>query len=388
MPNFDPAWIILILVGAIIASGVWQSRQAETRRRMDAREAEERIAEQIKQSDPSPDFAALVHAINTQGRNSRDEENRENKWKAFRETISIFLIGATFGAIALQVREMRKVYDPIKEQADAATTQHIDTLAAIEVAREANKTARDTAAAQIAAMEAQSTAMAGQLNAMKDSNQISRDTLAITQRPFVSVGEPVFKTYVSNVDGEEEWKMWLPVVNTGNSSTKGMHVSYWIGPRKTMEDSYEPSRPSQGSWLMVERTNGQSINLGPRERAPDHTIETTYSKALSWDCDESFIMGQITYGDRFSTAIHMTQFCYIMGGPEDGGSIDGKPVYAQCSDYNCADEQCGAQKAERETQYAAGPPPKPMPPNAAFWFDSPFEPGYGRCANPRPAKHP
>jgi hypothetical protein len=77
LPNFDPAWLVLTIPAAIIASGIWQSRQAEIRRRKDAREAKERIAQQNKPKPQSPDFAALIYAIATESDANRDEEKRE-----------------------------------------------------------------------------------------------------------------------------------------------------------------------------------------------------------------------------------------------------------------------------------------------------------------------
>jgi hypothetical protein len=71
-------------------------------------------------SGPSSDFAALIHTIKNEGRAYRKEEQREDRGKKFREWVTIVLIGLTFSAVCYQVYEMIKVYEPIKEQADAA----------------------------------------------------------------------------------------------------------------------------------------------------------------------------------------------------------------------------------------------------------------------------
>jgi len=68
----------------------------------------------------SPDFIALIDAINTQGRRNRAEERREDDAKRFREYLTIILIACTLLAISWQVYEMIHVYEPIKVQADAA----------------------------------------------------------------------------------------------------------------------------------------------------------------------------------------------------------------------------------------------------------------------------
>jgi hypothetical protein len=71
----------------------------------------------------SPDFAALINAIRNEAKANRREEQREDRGKALREKITIGLIAATLTAVAWQVREMIKVYEPVKEQADAAKKQ-------------------------------------------------------------------------------------------------------------------------------------------------------------------------------------------------------------------------------------------------------------------------
>ena len=67
----------------------------------------------------SANTAALVAAINRQERANRAQERREDNDKRTRDNITIFVIAVTAGAIILQVSEMKKVYGPIKDQADA-----------------------------------------------------------------------------------------------------------------------------------------------------------------------------------------------------------------------------------------------------------------------------
>jgi hypothetical protein len=85
--------------------------------------ADERESSKSDQLGPSADFAALIDAITAEGRAYRKEEQREDRGKKFREWITIVLIALTFGAVSLQVHEMIKVYEPIREQAKAATDQ-------------------------------------------------------------------------------------------------------------------------------------------------------------------------------------------------------------------------------------------------------------------------
>lgn len=84
--------------------------------------------------DTSPDFVALINAITDEGRRNREEERREDRGKALRDKITIWILGATFIALALtccaiiqQVDEMRKVYPEIQKQA-IATSNQLDVI--------------------------------------------------------------------------------------------------------------------------------------------------------------------------------------------------------------------------------------------------------------------
>jgi len=57
----------------------------------------------------SPAIAALIDAINRQGRANRAQEKKEDDAKSTREKVTIFVIVVTAGAILAQVSEMRKV---------------------------------------------------------------------------------------------------------------------------------------------------------------------------------------------------------------------------------------------------------------------------------------
>lgn len=85
---------------------------------------------------PSADFAALIHAIKTEGRAYRSEEKREDRGKKFREWVTIALIACTLAAVCWQVYEMIKVYGPIKSQADAAITQAAASKSAADAAEQ------------------------------------------------------------------------------------------------------------------------------------------------------------------------------------------------------------------------------------------------------------
>ncbi|WP_439407941.1 hypothetical protein ACNJX9_04425 [Bradyrhizobium sp. DASA03076] len=82
-----------------------------------------RSAEVSPTSNPvgvSDDFAALIDTLRQEGRALRREEQREDRGKKFREWVTIIVITMTLIAVCYQVYEMIKVYEPIKQQADAA----------------------------------------------------------------------------------------------------------------------------------------------------------------------------------------------------------------------------------------------------------------------------
>ena len=127
-----------LFLAALIAAGVWivtfahfslflRSKSERQRQRMIdqsnneiAGDREERESGYDQQGRASPDFAALIYAINSQARANRTEERREDDGKIVRESLTIMLLCATLLALSWQVYEMIRVYDPIKAQADAA----------------------------------------------------------------------------------------------------------------------------------------------------------------------------------------------------------------------------------------------------------------------------
>jgi uncharacterized protein YecT (DUF1311 family) len=124
----------LALVGLII----WDTRSANggqaTLADSGQGNAEARTDDQF---GSSPDFKALIQTIRQEGRAYRKEEQREDSGKRFREWVTIVLITLTLAAVSYQVYEMIKVYEPIKEQAEAA-----------RIAADASKRAADAATRQ------------------------------------------------------------------------------------------------------------------------------------------------------------------------------------------------------------------------------------------------
>jgi hypothetical protein len=126
-------WIVTLThIALLIRSRAKRNRQRRIDQRDDevAGEPEEGNRGQHEADGLSSNFAALIRAIENQGRRNRDEERREDNGNAFREGLAILLLSATLLAISWQVIEMIKVYGPIERQAayakisaDAAVAQ-------------------------------------------------------------------------------------------------------------------------------------------------------------------------------------------------------------------------------------------------------------------------
>jgi Na+-transporting methylmalonyl-CoA/oxaloacetate decarboxylase gamma subunit len=87
----------------------------------------ERGKKATKSTDPERAVAAVVGAIAREGQATRLEAALQNRGKALREWITVFVLGLAIILLGLamvglywQVREMIAVYGPIRDQAEAA----------------------------------------------------------------------------------------------------------------------------------------------------------------------------------------------------------------------------------------------------------------------------
>jgi hypothetical protein len=188
----------------------------------------------------SPDFGALIAVIQREGIAYRREEEREDRGKRTREWITIALIFVTFVAICYQVREMIKVYGPIKQQAEAA-----------RVAAKATARAADAATAQ---------------------SENSDKSLTLSQRAWVGptiaridgaieVGKPL-KVVISYANsGREPATNFVHVQNvftaSSEDSSNGILNAKVLGDFKGCQDA-QTLRPGQ---VVFPTTTNSSNNL-------------------------------------------------------------------------------------------------------------------------------
>src|SRR5882672_5599339 len=103
------------------------TEQYPTDRNLPQEPMAERGKEATTRTDSERAVAAVVRAIATEGHETRVEAARQDRGKALREWITVFLLGLAIVLLALlmvglywQVREMIAVYGPIRDQAEAA----------------------------------------------------------------------------------------------------------------------------------------------------------------------------------------------------------------------------------------------------------------------------
>ena len=164
---------VAIFIVAIVNISITLRELSNNSSRKSDREPDQRYPVTKKHEGMSAGIAALVDAISKDGDATRAEEKREDDEGKIREWFTIGLLALTLGAVGWQVSEMIKVYDPIRDQAQAAKT--------------ANDNAARTADAQISEMKAQSVAMAAQVTAMQGQlSEMQREV-----RPWVTIDDAI-----------------------------------------------------------------------------------------------------------------------------------------------------------------------------------------------------
>jgi hypothetical protein len=122
--------VLLWVIGAGFLAGLL--RDDIEKRPQGNKEGDKASQEQTKSHTSSP-ISGLIEAINAHSRANIAEESKEDYERSLRERITIVLLAITMVAIIFQVIEMRKVYGPIKDQANAALGQAKAALAQIYV---------------------------------------------------------------------------------------------------------------------------------------------------------------------------------------------------------------------------------------------------------------
>jgi hypothetical protein len=155
VPDLPSAWLWELIVAIAfvvwaIGAGFSSPRHSELADTVQQEPEGEEKAQDVKQeiSDTSSAaIAALISTIKAEGLANRAEERKEDRGKQLREQFTIALLAVTLGAVILQVREMIKVYAPIRAQAEAASDQANAAKTQAAAAQTQANTAKDAVTA-------------------------------------------------------------------------------------------------------------------------------------------------------------------------------------------------------------------------------------------------
>jgi hypothetical protein len=280
--------------------------------------SQKEIAERAIKEQNAP-LAATLNRLADQFGRYREEQFAAalGKRRLDRATIIGLFITAFFTFVTaiifyFQLREMRTAVD----HADtAAATQHSDTVAALEMAEEANRNAR-----QSSAREAKDTATA----------------LEISQRPIVYFLPSAFFRRV-NEKGETSIGVSVGMGNSGNLPTSNLEFKMaCLQYTKITGDPFAYEAFQALPW-------GKS-SLGPKVVVQPTACEYSSSDMVEIAKFPLYVIAYARYHDRFDDLkFKQTQYCYKLFNidfrSKEDANISSQAVPCD-SGHNCADEEC------------------------------------------------
>jgi hypothetical protein len=172
----------------------------------------------------------------------------------------------------------------------------------------------------------------------------TRESYAEVQRPFVIMTGLQIRQHLIPMP---YWFFNVMAQNSGNTPTKDMRyiVLTTYGNPEDPEESFRNPRPP--TWVA-------RITLPPHFNGPLHFgqngIPVNSFKQQVEQHKWWFIYGTAHYFDRFeSSKEHITKFCYGVGAWIDDKN---EPGYEPCLFWNCADDDCEADKLNYEKRQA------------------------------------
>ncbi len=201
-----------------------------------------------------------------------------------------------------------------------------------------------------------------QWGALQHSDQTTRESFSAVQRAFVTgkdlqiVENPILY-----------WFFSIILENTGNTPTKNMEVCFKSGfsltelndtiPRKT--PSFAPGDPEKICNQEKIVWPFQRIVLAPKGIIPVQGvgIPKKYIEEMAKNRSDGYIYGIAYYDDVFSgSKKHITKFCFVVipvAEPDGTAKIE----RGLCQYWNCADDECDADKAAYDTALKSLNPP-------------------------------
>jgi hypothetical protein len=313
-PDMEAGWAIWIIIGfSFIVYGIWagifdfiaSDNEGDGSARDD-------VGEEDKQQGPlTVDTAALIYAISKQSKANREQEAKEESTKKTREALTIGIIFVTAVAIYAQVREMIKVYGPIRDQAKAI-----------------------------------------------------RESFIAIQRAYLSIDEPTI-TPVPDPSGNgktETWAIKTVVRNRGPTPADAMIKSFVGGINRdscpVLYQAYAPMDPDSAvAYVRRARVPANGYYpVGAGDKAnEDHIGFGPYNGSAMWNMqgiERDYFFGSVHYRDVFSdTPEHVTKFCFVLHARRSSATSDIEFYNAGfCAFWNCSDEECEADKADFDKQ--------------------------------------
>jgi hypothetical protein len=189
---------------------------------------------------------------------------------------------------------------------------------------------------------------------------LTRDSFTTVQRAFITIVDLQFEA-TRDAQGKATSWMFIPIIeNSGSTPTKDMKVTRIMtgGPTKPEEgwsQSYpsiklphDPGDPDE-VYYKPEPFHPTHLLLGPKARLP---LPLSATGGIGVDLLRNVIergwehaaFGVIHYYDIFpGTKEHVTKFCFAIGA-EKTTQNEIKPRYGVCRHWNCADEECRADR--------------------------------------------
>jgi hypothetical protein len=265
---------LLALVPLVVIASIWRSQQQR------ASPGRQRAPRSDNGRRPAPDFEALIETIREEGRANRALERREDRTKVFREWLTITLVAFTLLAIVWQVREMIRVYEPIKEQADA--------------------TAR---------------------------------ILAVTERSSVYFGK-VQLSHMPKPDGSLRETVLVEMGNSGGTTTRGLRFRLACRPSgHPLDNPFDRS--------ILAKTVLYRVSLPPK--LPPVTPEARDLTAMELAVANVakltlYILGEAYYEDTFDPGLTLELCMRLYDFSFAGMTL--AAMNAWCEQHNCADQEC------------------------------------------------
>jgi hypothetical protein len=224
--------------------------------------------------------------------------------------------------------------------------QHAETRQALNLANDANQISQNTASEQ-------AEQLAAQVSELKNSNSISRETLTVTQRAYLTVslsvspaksGDQILgylaRPIVENNGRTAAVNVRLQMIETPASFSQ---IHFHENGARLARDPTEVERP----FSIVKVSEGI---VWPGTKWDGNTSE--FAQALQGQSDretdvvEDFIWGTVRYRDIFpGTSEHAVEFCFYVPNPGKQTLASYFPSPSYCVGHNCVDGQCVDRKS-------------------------------------------